>query len=93
MTYIVGTIEWEQRTTQTINCTDQSAAFTGRNFFYLFIDGFILANDISHAAHENVDECKFGLKKEREMNKNAEHNGSCSCGFVRYSINEDPLFT
>ena len=22
-----------------------------------------------------------------------EHNGSCSCGFVKYSINEDPLFT
>ena len=27
------------------------------------------------------------------MNGSTEHSGSCSCGFVKYSINEDPLFT
>ena len=27
------------------------------------------------------------------MNGSTEHSGSCSCGFVKYSINEDPVFT
>ena len=27
------------------------------------------------------------------MNNNVEHNGSCSCSFVKYSINDAPLFT
>lgn len=35
---------------------------------------------------------KFRLKKEGGMHNNVVHNGSCSCGSVKYSINEDPLF-
>ena len=27
------------------------------------------------------------------MNDNVEYNGTCSCGFVKYSINDAPLFT
>jgi hypothetical protein len=33
------------------------------------------------------------LKNGGRMNNNAEHNGSFSCGFAKYSINEAPLFT